>query len=685
MGDEAGKSRQPGAAVEVRGNVEGGVKVAGRDIVTIRQEMRLSPSERRDRRNRLTFLQKVHSFWVEGVLEQSLHGAALVELGMEEQPDTVDHPWSLVLEALDHEKNRALPPGTKLVDVFDEMGGALLILGAPGSGKTTMLLELLRDTIARAEGDEDEPIPVVFNLSSWAENRKPLAEWLVDELGAKYLVPKKIGRAWVDDDELLLLLDGLDEVKPEHRERCVEAINGFRERHGLTPLAVCSRISDYEALTTHLRLEGAVLLQPLSYEQIDGYLQRAGDELAQLRAAVEGDPTLRDLAHSPLMLSIMTLAFVNISLDDAANLGSIDAQRKHLLNSYVQRMFKRRGMEDKYASKRARSWLAWLAQSMEKYDQTVFLIEHMQPSWLDTRAKRLIYTVCSRILGGTLWGLLLGSLIGAATGLAAGFLAEAAGIELPGEGSFVLHDLLAGLQSGAVFGTLAGLVVGLALGQGAKQGIRTVETLKWSPGWSPIGARNGAFSGLLVGLLVGFMWLATSHPITALALLACVAGHSMLGTLLGSLILGGLQSEEIRVSTTPNQGTWWSARNALIIGLGLGVVTSLFTGLFLILLHQSVTPKPDALQLIVDMALGQITGIILGCAGGFLFGGRAFSQHLILRIILTWVGRMPANYTRFLDHATDLILLRRVGRGYIFVHRLLLDYFAASMPERVGH
>jgi hypothetical protein len=41
---------------------------------------------------------------------------------------------------------------------------------------------LARDLIERAEQDEGHPIPVVFNLSSWAEKQRPLQEWLVHEL-----------------------------------------------------------------------------------------------------------------------------------------------------------------------------------------------------------------------------------------------------------------------------------------------------------------------------------------------------------------------------------------------------------------------------------------------------------------------------------------------------------------------
>ncbi len=32
---------------------------------------------------------------------------------------------------------------------------------------------------------------------------------------------------------------------------------------------------------------------------------------------------------------------------------------------------------------------------------------------------------------------------------------------------------------------------------------------------------------------------------------------------------------------------------------------------------------------------------------------------------------------RFIDYAAECILLRKVGGGYIFVHRLLLEYFAS--------
>src|SRR5262249_50195056 len=147
------------------------------------------------------------------------------------------------------EDERPLPAGTQIVQVFDAMDQALLILGAPGSGKTTLLLELARDLLTRAGDDPAHPIPVVFPLATWSVSRKPLVEWLRDELNFRYDVPRAIAQQWVGSDLLLPLLDGLDEVKAEHRAACVAAINAFRQSHGLLPLVITSRMADYEALT----------------------------------------------------------------------------------------------------------------------------------------------------------------------------------------------------------------------------------------------------------------------------------------------------------------------------------------------------------------------------------------------------------------------------------------------------
>ena len=56
-------------------------------------------------------------------------------------------------------------------------------------------------------------------------------------------------------------------------------------------------------------------------------------------------------------------------------------------------------------------------------------------------------------------------------------------------------------------------------------------------------------------------------------------------------------------------------------------------------------------------------------------------KHYALRLILRLKGYTPFNFIKFLDDCAKLILLKKVGGGYIFIHRMLLEYFAELTPE----
>lgn len=116
-------------------------------------------------------------------------------------------------------------------------------------------------------------------------------------------------------------------------------------------------------------------------------------------------------------------------------------------------------------------------------------------------------------------------------------------------------------------------------------------------------------------------------------------------------LLGGFSGKQLteRFMLSPNEGIHRSLRNGLLLfacGLVIGLVSELGVGL--------------------DVGLG--VGLFTGLA--------AAGQHYILRFWLVRSGVFPWRAVPFLEDATARILLRRVGGGYSFVHRLLLDYFA---------
>lgn len=443
------------------------------------------------------------------------------------------------------------------MQAFDEANHALLILGEPGSGKTTMLLELARDTIARAEQDSTQPIPVVFNLSSRTDPGQSIEDWLIQELHDKYDIPKKIAEPWIDNDDLLLLLDGLDEVKAGWRETCAKSINEFKNKHGQTQLVVCTRITDYKALASTLILRGAIFIQPLTPQQVEEYFARAGRELAVVHDALQYDATLQELAQSPLMLGIMSLAYRGLSKSSMGvdQLGSMKERRKHLFDTYTDKMFDRvaRTKDSPHSKADTIHWLAWLAERMSEHGESVFLLDRMKRSWLQTQRQQITLSIGDGLMIGLGIGLVMG-----------------------------LSDMFAGKPSSELLGMVTG------------------------------GGLVG-FGGILIGGLY-------REPV-----------GEVIGGMIGGFI-GGLV------------GNRFLANIMGLIGINVFTLISCFTPVLLVAL---VIPIFD------------------------------FIRRSLFRFILWYKGYIPRNYVRFLDYAAERIFLRKVGSGYIFIHRTVLEYFAS--------
>jgi hypothetical protein len=146
------------------------------------------------------------------------------------------------------------------------------------------------------------------SLLSGASERSPgdFVDWLLANLKERYGIPEPIGRLWLREDRLTLLLDGLDEVRD--RAKCVKELNNLQIEWGTTRLAVCSREADYNRLAGRLSLQGAVAIRPLTRNQVSAYFTATSPHLANVAAALDHDEELWDLLTTPLMLNIMVLA-----------------------------------------------------------------------------------------------------------------------------------------------------------------------------------------------------------------------------------------------------------------------------------------------------------------------------------------------------------------------------------------
>jgi hypothetical protein len=410
------------------------------------------------------------------------------------------------------------------------------------------------------------------------------------------------------------------------------------------------------------------------------------------------------LLETPLMLYVVTLAYAGEVGEIRHIQGTLAERREPLFETCVDRMFQRRRPITSDAREQAERWLTWLAWQMTEHGLAIFHLERMQFTWLPARLRLRLRSYGKRT------ALRIGSLIGVAATLAVGLLIGVAAGPLVG----VSITLTVGLPVGGFF-TLAaaGVFVGtirspsevneelrrraaavgieagpnrslkeifVELGRRAAAGeqhlsamipaltrwaitsedIISVETLRWS--WSALEPRQWCsllvfvlIFGLGTGLTVGLLWGVAVGEFWGLVLIFGAA----------------LARSEIETKTVPNEGIRRSARHALRTGLAGGLVGGLAGGL--------LAGVGSALGFTPILGLLAVLGfgLCFGLAAWTRYGGYTCLQHRRLRRLLIRSGVTPRDYVGFLDYAAERIFLRKIGGGYVFIHRLLQDYFAA--------
>ena len=326
----------------------------------------------------------------------SIHAEAFLDLDISDDPLATRPPWVYV--------------GNDDAQTFDSISEGMsaynrrvLILGAPGSGKTTTLLHIAQQLIAEARADSSAPVPLFVNLSKFQLDRSEglklpflgdkqpqqstdadgrVEQWLADEFNEYPGISREIARVWLQGDNVAVLFDGLDEVDDHRRGELVKVLNEtFLHDRPQTTTVVCSRIHEYTPLRerqeTRLELDGAITLQPLSPAQVEGYL--TATRAVGLRDALPKDAALEEMARTPLTLCMMTLAYGTSAPSESDAGLSLTERRHRLMSVYVDKMLQRKERRDRnlpfdenpdndvkeaeyrYSPERVKGFLGWLA------------------------------------------------------------------------------------------------------------------------------------------------------------------------------------------------------------------------------------------------------------------------------------------------------------------------------------
>jgi hypothetical protein len=480
------------------------------------------------------------------------------------------------------------------------------------------------------------------------------------------------------------------------------------------------------------------MVNVLSDDQVQEYLNAAGDQMTALKAMIEREQPLREMARTPLSLNVMRSAYsdttdIDVSSKEKSALTNgapggedeviqevVDDQAK-LFDAYTDRMFQRYGSDPAYPPNLTVRYLGWLAEKLTHHNISIFLIERMQPSWLPTLRLRRIYLLAHGLVVGFVAGIMLWLYLQLIEPQNPVLLEDllrpiCSVLHIPNAYDsgvllvLIMLNLILGLVSSAVsalfmerferldmdasksrrlrwqrvivtslaialltvlllvpFGPIESVLAWTAAevivyavvaryihGQSYASDIRVVESISWSWRWAGM--------EMVVGALLGYL-------VTRIGLLINPGDWTWNSTIIFGVVgifIGGMRGSRVEERSRPNEGMYLSIRNAIFSALLTGPILGAVMWWF------------------YSLREGIISGLLMMLVVFSLFGGSIVTKHLLLRMVLRRDRRSPWRYTRFLDHCCRLVFLRKVGGGYIFIHRSIQDYFCSKSPAEAS-
>lgn len=286
--------------------------------------------------------------------------------------------------------------------------------------------------------------------------------------------------------------------------------------------------------------------------------------------------------------------------------------------------------------------LRWLAATLQRKGHSDLWLERLQLDWLSGPWRKVAALV----------GVIAIAAIVTAGNLLGNVLAE--------------RPLFVGLLLGGV-----GTAVVLGFNRGLA--IHTRDALRWS--WR-VSVRRLPLM-LVLGLAVGLLFGAFFVLWVNLVLAATVA-------LVMTLVVG-LEPRDVDQKARPGQGLWRSAQTGLEVGAAAGLLTGIAVGYLAV---PAMIPWVSSESEFVRMAdpsasLFWSSAVFVLLTTTFIYGWTAVVLHWTVRVMLRLGEGVPLRLVPWLDRAVDRGLLRRVGGGWIFERRGVLDYLArqADRPD----
>ncbi len=194
----------------------------------------------------------------------------------------------------------------------------LMVLGGPGAGKSTFIRKMGLEALKGLGGGySHECIPVLLELKNFTATEIQIEQAIAQEFRiCGFPCPDEVTNRLLQQGQLLILLDGLDEVPTKNLDNAIRQIQNFVDQHDKNRFIASCRIAAYR---NNFRRFSDVAMADFTQDQIKQFIFNWFHADADLEAGTAlkcwnllqkpENRAARELAQSPLLLTLLCLVY----------------------------------------------------------------------------------------------------------------------------------------------------------------------------------------------------------------------------------------------------------------------------------------------------------------------------------------------------------------------------------------